>query len=121
MTVAVKDYQTKAAGDAILMAIKELGLNNNEVASALGVNRRTLYRYKNHENAPSPEVREKLGKLRVIAQLLSEIFIDKEAQFSWLYSPVPMLRGQLPIDRILSGELDEVVSVLAGLHSGAYA
>ena len=44
MVVAVKDFKTKVEGDAILMAGEELGLYFNEVAAALGVHRRTLFR-----------------------------------------------------------------------------
>jgi uncharacterized protein (DUF2384 family) len=109
-----------AAENVIQAAGEELGLNFNEVASALGIHRRTLFRYRKHENAPSPEVRERLGKLREITQLLSEVFREKDSQLSWLYGSVPLLRGQRPIDLIRRGELDQVISILAGIHSGAY-
>jgi uncharacterized protein (DUF2384 family) len=121
MVAATKQYEMKAAEKAILMANKNLGLNFSEVASALGVDPRTVYRYKSHENAPTPDVRDKLGKLREISQLLDEVFADQDAWMSWLYTEVPALRGQIPIDVIRKGELDEVISILAGLYSGAFA
>ncbi len=121
MTVSIKYLEMQAAENAIEMVGDELGLNLNDVAAALGVNRRTVYRYKNHESAPSPDVRDRLGKLREISQLLTEVFVDKDAQLAWLYGSVPMLRGQRPIDKIRKGGLDEVISVLAGIHSGAFA
>ncbi len=121
MATTIKQLEMRAAEKAILMAGNKLGLNLNEVASALDVHPRTVYRYKNHESAPSPDVRDRLGKLREISQLLTEVFVDQEARLTWLYSEVPMLRGQLPIDVIRKGELDEVISILAGLYSGAFA
>lgn len=121
MVAATKQYEMKAAEKAILMANKKLGLNLNDVASVLDVHPRTVYRYKSHETAPTPDVRDKLGKLREISQLLNEVFANQDAWMSWLYTEVPALRGQLPIDVIRKGELDKVISILAGLYSGAFA
>jgi len=121
MMLSIKNLEMEAAEKAILMVGNKLGLNLSEVASALDVHPRTVYRYKNHESVPSPDVRDRLGKLREIAQLLTEVFIDQEAQLDWLYGSVPALRGQRPIDKIRKGDLDEVISVLAGIHSGAFA
>jgi uncharacterized protein (DUF2384 family) len=39
----------------------------------------------------------------------------------WLHSPIPMLRGRQPIDLIRQGDLDQVVSILSGILSGASA
>ena len=121
MTVSFKNLEMQAAEKTILAAGNMLGLNLSEVASALDVHPRTVYRYKNHESAPSPDVRDRLGKLRELSQLLTEVFVDKDSQLAWLYGSVPMLRGQRPIDKIRKGELDEIISVLAGIHSGAFA
>ena len=121
MVAMTKQLEMDAAKKAILSANKNLGLNFTEVASALDVDPRTIYRYKNKESAPSPDVRERLSKFREIFQLLSEVFVSEKAFYSWLYTEVPMLRGQLPIDLIRRGELDEVISVLAGIYSGAFS
>lgn len=79
LVTATKQYEMKAAERAILMANKKLGLNSSEVASALGVDPWTVYRYKSHESAPTRDVRDKLGKLREISQLFNEIFTDQDA------------------------------------------
>jgi len=96
MTVSIKYLEMQAAENAIKMAGEQLGLNLKDVASALGVHRRTLCRYKNHENAPSSEVCERLTKLLEISQLLKVVFSDKDSQLICSYGPVPMLRGQRP-------------------------
>jgi uncharacterized protein (DUF2384 family) len=62
-----------------------------------------------------------MDKIREIEHLLAEVFEDREAALEWLYSPVPILQKKRGIDLIRRGELDEVRSVLAGLHSGAFA
>jgi uncharacterized protein (DUF2384 family) len=120
MNVSVRQLEIRAAKHAIQLVDESLGLNNAQVASAIGVNERTLYRYKSAENAPSPAVVDQLSKLREITQLLSEIFTDKNAQFEWLYSAAPVFRGQRPIDMIKKGDLDKVISILSGVQSGTF-
>jgi len=120
MSVSIKELEMKAARQTIQLADREMGLNNSQVASALGVSQRSLYRYKKLENAPSPDVRERLSMLREITQLLNEIFSENDDQLHWLYNTVPLLRGQRPIDLIQKGELEKVISILAGVHSGAF-
>lgn len=117
---ATKQYEMRTAEKTILMANKKLGLNFNDVASALGVASRTVYRYRNHESTPAPDVRDRLGKLREILQLLEEAFSDQDAWMTWLYTEVPALKGQIPIIVVRKGELDEIISILAGLYSGAF-
>lgn len=120
MVVSVKQLEIQAAKNAIQLAVDEMGLNNSQVASAIGVTPRTLYRYKNEENAPSPETIEQLGKLREISQLLNDVFKDETSQFDWLYRSVPSLKGKRPIELIKRGELDKVISILSGIQSGAF-
>lgn len=94
MTVSFKDLELRAAEKTVRAAGNMPGINLSEVASALDVHPRTVYRYKNHESAPCPEVRDRSGKLRGLSQLLTEVFVDKDAQLAWLCGPVPMLRGE---------------------------
>jgi uncharacterized protein (DUF2384 family) len=65
-------------------------------------------------------VRDRLEALRQISYLLEEVFADQEEGLRWLYTPVPLLQGRRPIDLMRKGELDEVLSVLAGQYSGAF-
>lgn len=122
MSIAiVKGLEKKVARNTIETARESFGLSYSEIAKTLGVDRRTLLRYRKLLNVPSAKARMRMEKMREVDHLLSEVFKDGEAALEWLYSPVPMLRGKRAIDLIRRGELDEVVSVLAGLHSGAYA
>lgn len=118
--ILVDRLEKKTAKETVENARERFGLPYSDLASALGVDRRTLLRYRKKAHAPSPRVRSRMEKLREIAYLVDQIFEDGDAAAEWLYSPVPALRGRRPIDLIRDGELEAVVSVLAGLHSGAH-
>jgi uncharacterized protein (DUF2384 family) len=60
-------------------------------------------------------------KQQELNYLLAQVFISDDAQQEWLHSPVPMFSNQKPIDLIREGKVDRVISVLAGLHSGAFS
>jgi len=119
-TADIALLEKQSAANAIKRANENLGMNFSEVAEALGVNRQTVFRYRKLLSVPSAEIREDLAKIREITYLLSEVFIDKDAQLEWLYNPVPLLRDRRPIDLIRKGEFDRVLSVLAGHYSGAF-
>jgi putative toxin-antitoxin system antitoxin component (TIGR02293 family) len=118
---AVEKLEKKAAMQTIETAHDVFGLNYMDLAAALDVDRRTLLRYRKGVNAPSPKVRIRMEVLREIAHLLLEIFQSKEAGLEWLYSPTDLLRSRRPIDLMRKGEIDHVLSILAGLYSGAFA
>ena len=121
MTVsAIERLEKKVAKNTIEDAYKSLGLNYAELAAALGVDRRTLLRYRKQKSVPSMRVRARMEKIREIEHLLDEIFDDHDAALEWLYSPVPILQRKRGIDLIRRGDLEKVLSVLAGLHSGAF-
>ncbi len=120
ITATVEKLEKKAAEEAVENAHKTFGLSYSEVASVLGVDRRTLLRYRRRLNIPSPKTRASMEKIREIRYLLKEVFNGEEAAREWLYASVPLLRDRRPIDLMRKGELDQVLSVLAGLHSGAY-
>jgi uncharacterized protein (DUF2384 family) len=61
-----------------------------------------------------------LEALSQISYLLDEAFEIREDGLTWLYTPVPLLKGRCPIDLMRKGELDQVLSVLAGQYSGAF-
>ena len=99
---------------------ESFGLNYEDIATALDITRRMLLRYRKEKNTPSPKVRDRLETLRQISYLLDEVFTGREDELRWLYTPVPLLQGRRPIDLMRKGELDEVLSVLAGHYSGAF-
>jgi len=120
-TAVVEQYEKEAAERTIEEAQRYLGLKNKEIAAVLEVNQRTVYRYKNKKNVPRQRVRARIEKLRELQYLLHENFEDEDTANTWVYSPVPLLKERRPIDLIRRGELDDIISVLAGMYSGSYA
>jgi len=119
-TAVVERLEKRAAEEAIESAHEALGLGYAELASALGVDRRTVLRYRQRRTVPTRRVRARLEKLRELRHLLGEVFADADEGLAWLYSPVEILRNRRPIDLVREGALDTVISVLAGIHSGAH-
>ena len=121
MAVAtVARLERKTARKTIEEAKDSFGLNYEDLASALDVTRRMLLRYRKELNTPSPKVRDRLEALRQISYLLDDVFESRDDGLTWLYTPVPLLKGRRPIDLMRKGELDEVLSILAGHYSGAF-
>lgn len=120
-TAEITVLEKRSAANAIEQANEYLGLTYTGIAEALGVHRQTVFRYRKLKSVPSPEVQESMAQIRELLYLLSEVFIDRDAQLEWLYGPVPLLRNRRPIDLIKKGDFDAVMSVLAGQYSGAFA
>lgn len=118
---AIARLEQKAALETIEGAHEALGLNYVELARALGVDRRTILRYRQQRVVPSPRVQARMEKLRDIHHLLEQVFTDRDSQLEWLYGSAPLVRGQRPIDLVRKGELGEVLAILAGLYSVAQA
>jgi uncharacterized protein (DUF2384 family) len=121
MALSIVDtLERETAKKTIDVARGAFGLNYVDIASALDIDRRTLLRYRQLLNTPVPQVRDRLETLRQIAFLMDELFVSREDGLRWLYESVPLLQGRRPIDLIRKGELNEVLSILAGLYSGSH-
>jgi putative toxin-antitoxin system antitoxin component (TIGR02293 family) len=118
--MATRQLEIETSNATIDWASASLGLNYSEVSRVLGVDRRTLNRWRTGQSAPSLSHRERLEKLQVLRYLLENVFEDNSAALKWLHSAVPMLRGRSPIMVLLEGRIDDVVEVLAGIESGAF-
>ena len=118
--MATRQLEIETSNTTIDWATETLGLNYSELSRVLGIDRRTLNRWRNGESAPSPRHRELLEKLQVLRYLLETVFEDSAAGLRWLHSAVPLLRGRSPIMMLLEGRLDDVIGVLAGIESGAF-
>ena len=117
--VTIDLLEKRIAEETVEQARRAFGLNFVEVASVLGVDRRTVFRYRKHQSVPSRTVQARMEKIREIAHLMGEVFNGRETELEWLYTPVSMLRGRRPVDLLREGELDQVLAVLAGAYSGA--
>ena len=117
---AVRQLERQAAQETVDAAVAVLELNFEQLAEALQVDRRTVYRYRKRQTVPTPEVRRRFDTLREIIQLLEEVFGTPEDRHAWLYQSVPLLRGRRPIDLMLQADLEPVAEILAGYQAGAH-
>lgn len=119
--MATTGFEIEAANRTLDWAREDLGLGWSELGEAIGADRRTLLRWRQGENVPSPEHRERIEDLRELRFLLETLFPDPDARSEWLYSSVGLLRGRTPMSLIRRGRIADVLGVLAGLESGAFA
>lgn len=108
------------AGETVEWCQRELELTNDEVAQAVGANRRAVWRWKNRESVPTPEFRRELERLNQLRYLLETSFASTESARAWLHRPNPGLKGRTPIFAITEGELDEVLAVLGTVAAGGF-
>lgn len=116
-----REFETRTASTTVRRAYERLDLNWTEIGESVGATGKTVVRWRDREHAPSREHRRQLEKLQELLYLVDELFDTPAEAREWFYSPVPMLRGRTPVSLLVDGEIDQVLSVLAGLESGAYA
>ena len=118
--VKFRELEIKSANQVFDLVDESMGLTNNQLAHIIGVSESSLYRYKRGDQAPSPKVQRKLSSLRELHQLLTLLFESDSASAEWLYTAVPLLDDQRPIDLVREGELEPVIGVLYALKEGAH-
>ena len=108
------------AASTVGWAKERLELTTGEIGSALGANARTIKRWQECLSVPSSTHRRQLERLNQLKYLLETSFRSPEAAQQWTHRPLPSLKGTTPLFAITEGELDEVISVLATLATGAH-
>ena len=112
---------SQAAPDAELDAIRRVfGVSQAEIASILGTTPRTVSRWRSTSAAhvaPRPGAARSLRELAQLRWLL-ETEVGEGASRRWLRAPNPALRGQAPLDVLLSGDRARVLGLIASLGEG---
>lgn len=108
------------AGAALGWAQRELELTESEIGTALGVDRKTIYRWRSGESTPAPEQRKRVEKLTQLKWFLDNSFRSSRIGKEWLHQPVPGLKGRTPISVLAEGDIDSVIGLLATHASGAH-
>jgi uncharacterized protein (DUF2384 family) len=114
------ELEREYAGAALGWAERELELTDVEIGQTLGVDRKTIYRWRNRESAPAPEQRKRMEKLTQLKWFLETAFRTRALGKRWLHQPVPGLRGRTPISVLTDGDIDNVLGLLATHSSGAH-
>lgn len=65
---------------------------------------------------------EAAERLLVLAHALEEAFRgDMPRLHAWLHEPLPVFKGRTPLRKIVQGEVDDVIAVVANADIGAFA
>jgi hypothetical protein len=87
---------------------------------ATGVARILDQRWLRNKTEPRWEVREVVLALNVVLERLSEV-IDPSASEDWLFTPVPGLGYERPVDLIREGRAKDVLNLIDALGEGVFA
>src|SRR5687768_14095493 len=89
-------------------ARESLELTDLEIGGALGVDRKTVQRWRERRSVPSVTHRRQMERLHQLRHLLETSFRTPEAGQRWLHTPAPGLSGRTPLGVLGQGELDAV-------------
>ena len=114
------ELEMEFAGTTLGWVERELELTDPEMGQAIGVDRKTIYRWRKRESAPAPEQRKRVEKLSQLRWFIENAFRTPAIGKSWLHQAVPALRGRTPLSLLIDGDIDSVLGVLATHVAGAY-
>lgn len=114
--------ELKRVREAVSWAQQALELTDVELSGAIGVSSRSITRWREARNRPSPRNLLVAEQMLELAQALGAAFGgDRVAMQEWLHQPLPALRRRSPLRAIVSGHLADVITLLASAESGAFA
>lgn len=120
MTATRALLEMEFAEATLAWAREALGLTDLEIGHALGVDRKTVQRWREHRSAPSATHRRQMEKLTQFRHLLETEFRTPLAAQRWLHTPSPTLAGRTPLGVLGEGELDRLIQILGTLAVGAF-
>ena len=117
--------RTKAQATQVRRALKwaedTLELSDSEVGGALGASPRSVARWRDAVHKPSDRHVQAAERLLELAHALNSVFgSDANRLHAWLHESLPALRGRTPLRMIVSGNIDDVLTILANIDSGAF-
>ena len=95
------------------------GVRGEEFAELIGTTPQTISRWRQGRVDPRPSHLNRLLTLEWLASELAEFYGPEDARV-WLRSPNRLLQGGTPAERIQDGRIDEVLTLIDQLKSGAY-
>ena len=85
------ELEMEFAGAALGWVERELEMTDPEIGQALGVDRKTIYRWRKRESAPAPEQRKRMEKLTPAEKKPNP---KPEAILKYAHTPISMLGSQ---------------------------
>ncbi len=121
-TMTAKRLEARSTADIVRWIREFLGFTYKQVGQITGTTTRTAQRWGNPTelSVPAEPHRARLQQLREVQRLLAVVFPQANDGHDWLFSAVPALQGQRPIDLIRAGDIAAVTGILAGLHAGTF-
>lgn len=106
--------------EALSVRGEKLGLQLQELASILGVDQSTLYRWRNGQAAPRALALSRIEQAQELFELLRRLFAGPDLARDWLRAATPASLGgsSTPMDVMAKGRIDRVLAVLHTLASG---
>lgn len=97
-----------------------LALTDAEIALILGVQPRTIDRWRSEQAFPQHESRLRLHALGALAERLEHSFTSPAGATAWLHAESGYFGGLKPIDALLRGRIDLVDAALDAIESGIF-
>jgi transcriptional regulator with XRE-family HTH domain len=107
-------------GEQLQRLTTVLGISYDDLAAALEIDRKTVYRWLADETFPQAQSRARLDALESLADRLAESFKTPADAASWLHAESGYFGGLRPIDALLRGRIDAVHAALEALDSGTF-
>src|SRR5690242_3151690 len=114
------DLREKAPAQVVVELERAFGLSGDDMARALGVNVRTIERWRRGMATPQREARERLATLLKLRDRLNDTFSSEETAREWLHRQNRYLRSLTPADALRVGRPDRVDGALEVIDAGIF-
>lgn len=114
------EMSISACGPRIEEIERDLRVSTDVIARALGVDRRTVERWRANRSVPHGKVREQLDLVIDLRDRLLRVFGSPAVAQEWLHAPSRYLGGFTPEEALKAGRIDRVRADLDGLAAGVY-
>jgi Protein of unknown function (DUF2384) len=115
-TQAVRSQAVRRLGEVMART----SIDATGVARILDKDPKTVLRWLRDDTVPRWDAREQLLALNVILERLAEV-IQPEAAEDWLFTPVPALDHERPVDLVRSGNYRRVLALIDAVGEGVFA
>ncbi|MFN0070225.1 MAG: hypothetical protein ACKVVP_01885 [Chloroflexota bacterium] len=120
MTISESSLLTLTPGQLIAQLRDDLGLVDDEIARAVGADRRSLEAWVAGTSYPQRARRQRLAELGTLRSHLLQDFQEVDAVRAWVQAPNGYLRGIRHVEAIVAGRIDAVEAAAEALASGVF-
>ena len=107
-------------GERIDHLTSSLGIDDAQFATVLGVQPRTVDRWRSEDAFPQHESLQRLEALVALVDRLHDSFKTPDGTIRWLHAESGYFGGLTPLDALLRGRIDLVDAALEAIDSGVF-